>query len=220
MDFCHYKQNLLHCEDIPVPALAQKYGTPLYLYSQRTLLHHLSQIQKAFASANPLICYSLKTNPNLSICKLMREWGAGFDVTSAGELHRALKAGGTGDVTKDRLLWTKHAGSNVVSPAIYEDHLYWLNEDGKAYCLRAKDGEQVYAEHVKGGAYASVTIADGKIYAVTKKDGVYVLAAGPKFEQLAHNSLSDDSTFNASPAVTGSRLLIRSDLNLYCLGPK
>src|SRR2546427_689483 len=51
----------------------------------------------AFAPVQPLICYSLKTNPNLSLCRLMREAGAGFDVTSGGELYRALKAGGTGD---------------------------------------------------------------------------------------------------------------------------
>jgi diaminopimelate decarboxylase len=96
MDFFHYKQHLLHCEDIAVPALADKYGTPLYLYSQRTLLHHLSQIQKAFAAVQPLICYSVKTNGNLHICRLMSQQGSGFDVTSGGELFRALRAGGIG----------------------------------------------------------------------------------------------------------------------------
>lgn len=96
MDFFEYKQGLLHCEDIPVPALADKFGTPLYVYSQRTLLHHLSQIQKAFSSVSPLICYSVKTNGNLHICRLMAAHGAGFDVTSGGELFRALRAGGIG----------------------------------------------------------------------------------------------------------------------------
>ena len=97
MDFFHYKNNLLHCEDIPVPALVEKHGTPLYVYSQRTLLHHLAQIQRAFAAVNPLICYSVKTNGNLHIGRLMAQHGSGFDVTSGGELYRALKAGGTGD---------------------------------------------------------------------------------------------------------------------------
>lgn len=96
MDFFHYKHNLLHCEDIAVSALADKYGTPLYVYSQRTLLHHLTQIQKAFAPVQPLICYSVKTNGNLHICRLMSQHGSGFDVTSGGELFRALRAGGTG----------------------------------------------------------------------------------------------------------------------------
>src|ERR1700675_2574424 len=96
MDHFSYRNRTLHCEEVPVPALAEKYGTPLYVYSKKTLLHHLSQLQTAFAPANPLICYSLKTNPNLALCRLMAEHGAGFDVTSGGELYRALKAGGTG----------------------------------------------------------------------------------------------------------------------------
>jgi diaminopimelate decarboxylase len=98
MDFFSYRERTLYCEDVAVSALAEKYGTPLYVYSARTLRHHLSQIQKAFAEVQPLICYSIKTNGNLAVCRLMREMGAGFDVTSGGELYRALKAGGTGDV--------------------------------------------------------------------------------------------------------------------------
>ncbi len=97
MDYFHYRNRVLHCEEVAVPQLADAYGTPLFIYSQRTLLHHLNQLKRAFADAKPLICYSLKTNPNLSICRLMAENGAGFDVTSGGELFRALKAGGTGD---------------------------------------------------------------------------------------------------------------------------
>src|SRR5438445_1053149 len=96
MDHFHYKSRVLHCEDVPVPALAEKYSTPLYVYSKATLLHHLSALQRAFAEVQPLICYSIKTNPNVNICRLMGDHGAGFDVTSAGELYRALKAGGTG----------------------------------------------------------------------------------------------------------------------------
>ncbi len=97
MDHFHYKDRVLHCEDVPVPSLAENYGTPLYVYSKATLLHHLRQIQKAFAEVDPLICYSLKTNGNLAVCRLMAEHGAGFDVTSGGELYRALAAGGVGD---------------------------------------------------------------------------------------------------------------------------
>jgi diaminopimelate decarboxylase len=96
MDYFHYVNRILHAEETPVPALAERYGTPLFVYSQRTLLHHLTQLQRAFAAVEPLICYSLKTNPNLAICRLMGEHGAGFDVTSGGELYRALKAGGAG----------------------------------------------------------------------------------------------------------------------------
>jgi diaminopimelate decarboxylase len=97
MDHFHYRDRVLHCEEVPVRELAAAYGTPLYVYSKATLLHHLGQIQKAFSAVNPLICFSIKTNPNLGISRLMAEHGAGFDVTSGGELYRALLAGGTGD---------------------------------------------------------------------------------------------------------------------------
>src|SRR5262245_6471398 len=97
MDHFQYRDRTLYCEDVPVRALAEAYGTPLWVYSKATLLYHLQQLQQAFRSANPLICYSLKTNGNLAICRLMREAGSGFDVTSGGELFRALAAGGKGD---------------------------------------------------------------------------------------------------------------------------
>lgn len=97
MDHFHYHNRALYCEQIPIRTLADTYGTPLYVYSQATLLHHLKQVQTAFAAVEPLICYSIKTNGNLHICRLLAEHGAGFDVTSGGELYRALKAGSKGD---------------------------------------------------------------------------------------------------------------------------
>src|SRR5437868_2404569 len=97
MDHFHYRDRTLYCEDVPLPELAKAYGTPLYVYSRATLLHHLAQVQTAFIAAKPLICYSLKTNGNSHIGRLMAEHGSGFDVTSGGELFRALESGGTGD---------------------------------------------------------------------------------------------------------------------------
>ena len=96
MDYFEYRERSLFCEDVPVSELAEQYGTPLYVYSEATLLHHLRQIQTAFAPAEPIICYSVKANGNLSICRLMGQNGAGFDVTSGGEFFRALKAGPAG----------------------------------------------------------------------------------------------------------------------------
>jgi diaminopimelate decarboxylase len=93
MDHFAYRHRSLYCEDVPVAELAREYGTPLYLYSEATLVHHLKQIQTAFAEAKPIICYSIKANGNLSIARLMGQHGAGFDVTSGGEFYRAQKAG-------------------------------------------------------------------------------------------------------------------------------
>ncbi len=96
MDHFDYRNRELYCEDVPVTELAEKYGTPLYVYSQATLLHHLKEVQTAFAEAKPIICYSVKANGNLSIARLMGQHGAGFDVTSEGEFRRALQAGPAG----------------------------------------------------------------------------------------------------------------------------
>src|SRR6202522_4111432 len=97
MDHFNYRNRILHCEEIPIADLAAKYGTPLFVYSQATLLHHLKQLQTAFAAAAPLICYSIKTNANIHLAALMVKNGSGCDVTSGGELYRALKAGCPGE---------------------------------------------------------------------------------------------------------------------------
>ncbi len=94
MDFFNYKNGELHCEDVSAAALAEAYGTPLYVYSTATLLRHYQQVAEAFAELSPTICYSIKSNGNLHVCRLLAGEGCGFDVTSGGELYRALAAGG------------------------------------------------------------------------------------------------------------------------------
>src|SRR5262245_55359454 len=96
MDHFHYRDRQLHCEEMPISELADRFGTPQYVYSRAAMIQRLTELQQAFAPAEPLICYSIKSNPNLHLVRLMAEHGAGFDVTSGGELFRALKAGGVG----------------------------------------------------------------------------------------------------------------------------
>lgn len=93
MDHFHYRGGVLHCEDVPLSALAEKVGTPTYVYSSHTLTDHYDRLKAAFAPLNPLFCYSVKSCGNLSICRLLGERGAGMDVVSGGELFRAVQAG-------------------------------------------------------------------------------------------------------------------------------
>ncbi|MGA2775438.1 MAG: diaminopimelate decarboxylase [Candidatus Omnitrophota bacterium] len=88
-----YKNNRLYCEGMSVEELAVRCGTPLYVYSYRTLIDHFLKLKKAFRSVSPLICYSVKANSNLAILKALVEKGAGLDIVSGGELYRALKVG-------------------------------------------------------------------------------------------------------------------------------
>jgi len=94
MDFFNYKNGELYCEDVPAQTIAHQFGTPAYVYSKATFLHHYNQVKNAFAPINPTICYSIKSCGNIHLCKILADEGCGFDVTSGGELFRALEAGG------------------------------------------------------------------------------------------------------------------------------
>jgi len=94
MDFFNYKNNELYCESVPAARIAEQFGTAVYVYSKATLLHHYRQVRDAFAPLKPTICYSIKSNGNINLCKVLAAEGCGFDVTSGGELFRAMQAGG------------------------------------------------------------------------------------------------------------------------------
>ena len=93
MDHFNFKQGELFCEDVPIKNIAEKFGTPAYVYSKATLLRHLDVYQKSLKSLNGIVCFSVKALSNLSILKLLDEHGSGFDIVSGGELHRCIKAG-------------------------------------------------------------------------------------------------------------------------------
>ena len=135
----------------------------------------------------------------------------------------AIKLGGRGDVTSTHLLWTKNRGSNVSSPVVADGRLYWFHERrGTAYCLDAKSGDIVYEARLAprpGLVYSSMLFADGKLYCISQHNGTYVVATGPQFKLLAHNTFADDdSRTNACPVAHNGQLLLRTDGFLYCLG--
>jgi outer membrane protein assembly factor BamB len=136
----------------------------------------------------------------------------------------AVRSGGRGDVTGSHQLWSTRKGSNVSSPVYHEGHLYWVNDQGMAFCVNATTGKLVYQERFNppaGDVYASPIVADGKLYYVSRKNGTFVLAAQPRFEVLSHNQITtDESIFNASPAVSGKGILLRSDRFLYYMAER
>ncbi|MFW5837354.1 MAG: diaminopimelate decarboxylase [Desulfovibrionaceae bacterium] len=87
------KNGLLHAEAIPVTDLVERFGAPLYVYSAATLRRHFQQFDSAFADLDHLVCFSAKANGNVHVLRLLADQGAGVDIVSGGELHRALKAG-------------------------------------------------------------------------------------------------------------------------------
>lgn len=89
----HYRDGHLFCEEFDVAVAAERFGTPLYLYSAGTILDHYRRLDEALTGLDHLICYAVKANSNRTILRLLRDVGAGFDIVSGGELFRALKAG-------------------------------------------------------------------------------------------------------------------------------
>ena len=88
-----YKNNILYCEDVSVREIAEEVGTPVYVYSKNTLIDHYRKIKDALAELSPLICFSVKSNSNLSVLAALVAEGAGLDIVSGGELYRAKLVG-------------------------------------------------------------------------------------------------------------------------------
>ncbi|MGB7344536.1 MAG: PQQ-binding-like beta-propeller repeat protein [Pirellulaceae bacterium] len=134
-----------------------------------------------------------------------------------------VKAGGRGDVSESHLVWDVSLGANVTSPLLHDGYLYWSHDKSIALCLRASDGEMMFRERLptRSRVYASIVSDGEKLFLTTRDAGILVLAAAPQYKELAVNKLGDEGEmFNATPAITGSRLLIRSDQNLYCVMQK
>lgn len=92
-----YKRGSLVCERVPAGRIAERVGTPTYVYSRDALLSRFGDLQRAFSAANPLICFSIKANSNIHLIKLLAGKGSGFDVVSGGEIYRAIQGGARPD---------------------------------------------------------------------------------------------------------------------------
>ncbi len=178
-----------------------------------------------FASDTGALLWQVDTGINWYMCPT--------PVTEAGVVYSiggrnpngglAVRAGGRGDVTASHVRWKINRGSNVPSPILHDGHLYFAHENlGVVYCVDATSGRLVYEERLDpspGQIYASPVLAGGGIYYTGRGGRMVVVAARPKFEVLAVNTLeSNRGVFNATPAFAGRRLLLRSNRALYCLG--
>lgn len=139
----------------------------------------------------------------------------------------AVRGGGKGDVSKTHVLWSSEVASYVPSPLVQGDHLYFVSDRGVATCLEAQTGKLVTKEPLpgitstgRGGkpVYASTVLLGHQLYAVTRRKGTFVLNANPQMAVVAQNQFADDdSDFNATPAVGGHQLFLRSNKFLYCV---
>jgi diaminopimelate decarboxylase len=94
MHYFRYAGSKLSCEGVTVESLVKKYGTPLFVYSQRTLAENFERLDRALAPLDHLICFAMKSNSNQAVLRTLADLGGGFDIVSEGELRRAMAAGG------------------------------------------------------------------------------------------------------------------------------
>lgn len=97
MEAFHYRAGQFLCEDVAAESIAERFGTPTYVYSQAAVLDNFRRLQRGLAPIPSLICYSVKANSNLKILNLLCQAGAGFDIVSGGELARVLRVGAPPD---------------------------------------------------------------------------------------------------------------------------
>jgi len=135
----------------------------------------------------------------------------------------AVKLGGSGDITGGRLwLHPKPATQRVGSGVIAGEHVYMVDEDAVPHCYELKSGKDLWKdeERLKGTTWGSMVHADGRIYLLMRYGDTIVLAAKPKFEILATNSLGPGVNTNSSIAVSNGEIFIRTFRHLWCISEK
>ena len=132
MDFFQYKNNQLMAENLPVKQLAEQFGTPLYVYSRATLERHWHAFNNAFSEHPHLVCFAVKSNPNIAILNVMAKLGSGFDIVSQGELERVLAAGGDAG----KVVFSGVAKSHQEIARALEVNIRCFNVESEAELLR------------------------------------------------------------------------------------
>ena len=143
----HYRDGRLYCEEVDLAQVAQAFGTPLYIYSEGTVLDHYQRLDQALAPLHHLICYAVKANSNRAILRLLINVGSGFDIVSGGELFRVLAAGG--DPRKCTFAGVGKSREEI--EYALEQRVYSLNVESEA--------ELAYIDQIAGGKHLRAPIA-------------------------------------------------------------
>lgn len=215
----------------PGAALELAYGTPVVAKltdgSEELLISAVGELWSIFPETGKLKAYkSLNLTGNITPSIVFKNDVAYTFGGYPSTVGQAIKVGGTKVLPESDVVWSTRIGSYVPTPLLYENHLYWVTDRGQAICLKADSADKVYQERLRGlktggrPFYASPVYADGKIIVPSRKSGIFVFAAKPEFEQIAVNQFDDDSEFNGTIAISESKLYIRSNEYLYCVGKK
>ena len=149
--------------------------------------------------------------------------GVAVGMSGFGKSSLAVKLGGSGDITKDRLwLHPRPANQRVGSGMIVGDHLYIIDENGQPRCYELSTGKNLWEEvdRFKSVTWGSMIHAEERLYILMRNGETAVLAAKPKFEVLSVNGLSKGEQTNSSLAVSDGEIFIRTFTQLWCISEK
>jgi len=139
MNLFSYNNGILHCEGLSIPSIVERVGTPFYLYSKNTLLRHYSRLDQSLSGIPHIICYAMKANSSLGICKLLADAGSGADVVSGGELFRAMRAG----ISPSKIVFNGN-GKSVEEMRLALEHdilMFNVDSESELYALERVAGE-------------------------------------------------------------------------------
>ncbi|MBI3822824.1 MAG: PQQ-binding-like beta-propeller repeat protein [Planctomycetes bacterium] len=134
----------------------------------------------------------------------------------------AVKLGGSGDITKDRLWHHPQNNQRVGSGIIVGDHVYILEDNGTPKCLEIESGKQVWEADKRSFStnWGSMVHVDGKLYCMMRNGDTAIFAASPKYQVLALNRLSKGEFTNSSPAISNGEIFLRTNAHLWCISEK
>jgi outer membrane protein assembly factor BamB len=172
----------------------------------------------AYDPANGDVIWRVRHGGMNAACRPIYEHGLVYiSAGDGGDSLVAVRADGEGDVTQSHIVWkTGKTVPKRSSQVIVGELFFMVNDSGVVTCLDAKTGDFHWQKRLEGEYWASPFYANGRIYLLSKDGRAPVIAAEPEFELLADNSL--ESGFNASPAVVGNDLVLRTFTHLYRIG--
>jgi outer membrane protein assembly factor BamB len=190
------------------------------------------QDQLVFGTGPFLKSFDPKTGKELWKCDGLQSYvytsalvanGVAVGMSGYGKASIAVKLGGSGDISKDRL-WRheKPANQRVGSGVIVGEHVYIVDDDGSPRCYELTTGKNLWEGEVKlkGPTWGSMVHAEGRLYILMRDGTTVVLAANPKYEILATNKLAPGEQTNSSVAISDGDIFIRTSKHLWCIGEK
>ena len=170
------------------------------------------------------------TGKELWVCKGLTKYsytsplysnGIAVSMSGYGGAAFAVKLGGSGDITKDKLWDHPKNTQRVGSGMIVGDYCYMVDEDGMPHCYELKSGEDMWQVEKAGGVtWGSMVHAQGRLYILMRNGETRVFAASPKYQLLTRNPLGKGEQTNSSVVISNGEIFLRTFKHLYCIGAK